>query len=251
MPVGHGGNGYAASVRPTAPDQRQRLWVLLTLCAALAVAVVGCTQTVSGHGTASNPPPSSTPSSGSDTSSSEPSTSSSASAPNDVACPVIVDNLAKLSYPCIVNSMTQLVDTSHPVIWLTQVALRVEPTWYMNEGSRALTETSGVPLTTINTTMMSAMQANTYWGDNAKATTKANKAMTIDGHQARLLQTLMTIDPAFRKKNHLKVKTEMVWLVAIRVTDATAAAFFCSVPDEVQNYWPLVPRIITQVKVAA
>jgi hypothetical protein len=97
VPVGHGGNGYAASVRPTAPDQRQRLWVLLTLFAALAVAVVGCTQTVSGHGTASNAPPSSTSSSGSDTRSSEPSTSSSASAPNDVACPVIVDNLA--NYP--------------------------------------------------------------------------------------------------------------------------------------------------------
>jgi hypothetical protein len=236
-------------VRPTAPHQRQRLWVLLTLFVALAVAVVGCTHTVSGHGTASNPPPSSAPSSGSDTNSSSPSTSSSASAPNDVACPVIVDNLAKLSYPCIVNSMTRLTDPSQ--IWLTMIAQRVEPTWLMNEGSRALSETSGVPLTTINTTIMSAMKANQFWGPNAKATTKAAKAMTIDGHQARLLQTLITVSPTYRQQNHLKVKSEMVWLVAIRVTDATAAAFFCSVPDEVKKYWPLVPRIITQVKVAA
>jgi hypothetical protein len=236
-------------VRPTAPHQRQRLWVLLTLFVALAVAVVGCTHTVSGHGTASNPPPSSAPSSGSDTSSSEPSTSSSASAPNDVACPVIVDNLAKLSYPCIVNTMKQLADQTQ--IWLTQVALQVEPTWYMNEGSRALTETSGVSLTTINTTIMNAMKANQFWGPNAKATTRANRAMTIDGHQAQLLQTLMTVSPAYRKQHRLKVKSEMVWLVAIRVTDATAAAFFCSVPDEVKKYWPLVPTIITQVKVAA
>jgi hypothetical protein len=236
-------------VRPTAPHQRQRLWVLLTLFAALAVAVVGCTQTVSGHGTAANPPPSSAPNSGSGTSSSEPSTSSSASGPNGVACPVIVDNAAKVSYPCIVNSMTPLTDPSQ--IWLTMVAQHVEPSWLMNEGSRALTETSGVPLTTINTTIMSAMKANQFWGPNAKATTKASKAMTIDGHQAMLLQTLMTVSPAFRQQSHLKVKTEMVWLVAIRVNDATAAAFFCSVPDEVQKYWPLIPRIITQVKVAA
>jgi hypothetical protein len=166
-----------------------------------------------------------------------------------VACPVIVDNLAKLSYPCIVNTMKQLADQTE--IWLTQVGLRVETNWNMNEGSRALTETSGVPLTTINTTIMSAMKANQFWGPNAKATTKASKAMAIDGHQARLLQTLMTVSPAFRQQQHLKVKTEMVWLVAIRVTDTAAAAFFCSVPDEVKKYWPVVPRIITQVKVAA
>jgi hypothetical protein len=61
----------------------------------------------------------------------------------------------------------------------------------------------------------------------------------------------MTVSPAFRQQQHLKVKTEMVWLVAIRVTDTAAAAFFCSVPDEVKKYWPVVPRIITQVKVAA
>jgi hypothetical protein len=235
-------------VRLTAPHQRQRLWVLLTVFVALAVAVVGCTQTVSGRGTASNPP-SSAPSSESDTSSSEPSTSSSASASNDVACPVIVDNLAKLSYPCIVNSMTSLRDQSG--IWQTQIALRVEPEWYMNEGSRVLTETSGVSLATINTTVMSAMKANQFWGPNAKATIKASKAMTIDGHEARLLQTLMTVSPAVRQQRHLKVKTEMVWLVAIRVTDTTSAAFFCSVPDDVKKYWSLVPRIITQVKVAA
>ncbi|HEX2308580.1 MAG TPA: hypothetical protein VHI14_09705 [Jatrophihabitantaceae bacterium] len=235
-------------MRPTAPHQRQRLWVLPTLFVALAVAVVGCTQTVSGHGTASNPP-SSSPNSGSDTSSSEPSTSSSASAPNDVACPVVVDNLAKLSYPCIVNTMTTLRDPTG--IWQTQVALPVEPQWYMNEGSRSLTETSGVSLSTINTTVMTAMKANEFWGANAKATTKASKAMTIDGHQARLLQTLMTVSPTVRQQRHLKVKTEMVWLVAIRVTDTTSAAFFCSVPDDVKKYWPLVPRIITQVKVAA
>jgi hypothetical protein len=225
------------------------MWVLLTLFAALAVAVVGCTQTVNGHGTASNPPSGATPGSGSDTSSGEPSTSSSASAPNNVACPVIVDNLAKLSYPCIVNTMKQLADQTE--IWLTQVALRVETNWNMNEGSRALTETSGVSLTTINTTIMSAMKANQFWGPNPKATTKASKAMTIDGHQARLLQTLVTVSPAFRQQQHLKVKTEMVWLVAIRVTDTISAAFFCSVPDEVKKYWPVVPRIITQVKVAA
>lgn len=236
-------------MRPTAPLQRQRLWVLLTLFIALAVAVVGCTETVSGHGTASNPPPSSAPGSESDNSSSGPSTSSSASAPNDVACPVIVDNLAKLSYPCIVNTMKQLADQTQ--IWLTQVALQVEPTWYMNEGSRGLTEASGVSLTTINTTIMNAMKANEFWGKNAKATTKANKATTIDGHQARLLQTLMTVSPAVRKQQHLKVKTEMVWLVAIRVSDTDSAAFFCSVPDEVKKYWPLVPTIISQIKVAA
>jgi hypothetical protein len=247
--VSHGQNGYAASVRPTAPGQRQRLWVLLTLFVALAVAVVGCTQTVNGRGTASNPPSSSVPNSGSGTSSSQPSPSSSANAPSNVACPVIVDNAAKLSYPCIVNSMTSLADPSQ--IWPTMIALRVEPTWLMNEGSRGLTETSGVPLSTINTTVMNAMKANQFWGPNAKGTTKASKPMTIDGHQARLLQTLMTVSPAFRKQNHLKVKSEMVWLVAIRATDATAAAFFCSVPDEVKKYWPLVPRIITQVKVAA
>jgi hypothetical protein len=236
-------------VRPAARGQRQRLWVLLTLFVALAVAVVGCTQTVNGHGTASNPPSSSAPNSGSDTSSGPQSPSSSANAPNNVACPVIVDNLAKLSYPCIVNSMTSMADPSE--IWPTMIALRVEPTWLMNEGSRGLTETSGVALTTINTTIMNAMKANQFWGPNAKATTKASKAMTIDGHQAWLLQTLMTVSPAYRQQNHLKVKTEMVWLVAIRVTDATSAAFFCSVPDEVKKYWPLIPRIITQVKVAA
>jgi hypothetical protein len=129
--------------------------------------------------------------------------------------------------------------------------LRVEPQWYMNEGSRSLTETSGVSLATINTTVMNAMKANEFWGANAKATTKASKAMTIDGHQARLLQTLMTVSPTVRQQRHLKVKTEMVWLVAIRVTETTSAAFFCSVPDEAKKYWPLVPRIITQVKVAA
>jgi hypothetical protein len=145
--------------------------------------------------------------------------------------------------------MTPMADPAQ--IWQTMIALPVEPTWLMNEGSRALTETSGVALTTINTTVMNAMKANQFWGPNAKAATKASKAMTIDGHQARLLQTLMTVSPAYRQQNHLKVKTEMVWLVAIRVTDATAAAFFCSVPDEVKKYWPLVPRIISQIKVAA
>lgn len=236
-------------MRPTAPYPCQRIWVLLTLFVALAVAIVGCTQTVSGRGTASNPPSSSVPGSGSGSSSGQPSTSSSASTPNDIACPVIVDAQAKLSYPCLVNSMTRLVDQSE--IWLTMIAQRVEPTWYMNQGSRPLVQTSGVALTTINTTLMNAMKAQQFWGANATATTKANKAMTIDGHQARLLQTLMTVSPAVRKAQHLKIKTEMVWLVAIRVSDDTAASFFCSVPDEVQKYWPLVPRIISQIKVAA
>lgn len=234
------------------PAARRR--ALVVLLAVLALVVAGCARTVAGHGTAANPapptaganPPSVPTSSASDSESA--SSSGSGSGGNEVSCPTIVDNQAGLSYPCIVNSMKQQQDQSG--IWQTMVVQMVEANWAMNEGSRELFSTGAMPLTSIAATVMSAMKGAEFWGPDATAKVQASKNIKVDGVAAALLQTLMTVSPAYRKSQHLTVKTEMVWVVIVRSTAATAGAFFCSVPDDVKKYWPSIPGIIAKVKVA-
>jgi hypothetical protein len=227
--------------------QSRRHWrAVVLLLVVVAAAVAGCARTVSGHGTAANTSPSSS-SAASSSSSPSGSESSSSGAGQDVACPGIVDRVSGLSYPCIANSMTVYPDGSG--IWQTMLALRVETNWLMNEGSRELLQTTSVSLSTITTTLMDAMKKQEFWGPGATAKTEATKSLTVDGKKGALLQTLMTVSPAYRKAHNLKVKTEMVWVIALRTTTDSAAAFFCSVPDEVKKYWASIPRLINQIKV--
>lgn len=225
--------------------------------AALAVAaalLAGCTQTVSGHSARAGAPsdfPSGGPSSPSGTSGAGSTPPSSAvpttSAPPEahLGCPRVVDPASRLEYRCIAAGMT--LDPAS-TMWPVKVKKTVDTNWTMDEGSGRVPFPAGSTLGTIANDLAQTMAATNY-GTGARATKERDTDTTVDGHQAHLVQTLMTISPAFRRANRLRVSQERLWLVVVQLSNTTASAWYVSVPDLQKQLWPSVPSLIGGLQV--
>lgn len=232
--------------------------------ATLGVAVAmlaGCTQTVSGHGAPGGVPsdfPSGGPSSPSGTSGggatappsspvppSSPAPTTSPPTNAHLACPRVVDPAARLEYSCIAAGMT--LDTAS-TMWPVKVQKTVDTNWTMDEGSGRLPFQSGSTLGSIANDLAQTMAATGY-GTGAKATKERDTDTSVDGHKAHLVQTLMTISPAFRQANKLRVSQERLWIVVVQLSETAASAWYVSVPDVQKQLWPSVPGLISGMQV--
>ncbi len=214
---------------------------------AAALVLAGCSQTVSGTGLRGNAP-SGAPSQGPGTSGPPPQTSSS-SAPESsappaahLACPHVVDSSANLAYDCIVAGMTNSTTSTWPVKFEKEVDVQ----WSMDEGSGRV-DSSQSPAA-VAASLTSSMAAADY-GPHAGVKKEQDADTTVDGKKAHLVQTLMTIDPTYRKQRHLKVTQERLWIVAVQVSADQVSAWYVSVPSVQKALWPRVPNLIKSLKV--
>ena len=73
--------------------------------------------------------------------------------------------------------------------------------------------------------------------------------MTIDRHAAHLLQTTVTINPAWARQDGTKVKQERLWIIAIEVAADDVSLWYTSLPDLASALWPKVPATIASIRV--
>jgi hypothetical protein len=232
---------------------------------AAALVLTGCSQTVSGHGSpgdalsqppgsagsgpagSSGPPGSSAPSSpGASSGSTSAPAESSASPPPaaHLACPHVVDPSAGLAYNCIVGGMTETSNSTWPVKFEREVDVQ----WTMDEGSGPVRVTGSPDLATV-ARALSTMMATSNYGPSPGIKKEKDIATTVDGKKAHLVQTLMTIDPAYRAKRGLRVTDERLWIVAVQTGANRVAAWYVSVPSVQQALWTKVPNLIRSIKV--
>jgi hypothetical protein len=185
-----------------------------------------------------------------------------------VACPQIRDEQAHLGYTCIDNNLQQDgIDTNLGLrIVLNQ---EVEPGWVISEGSgdpTSVVQSPGVVVDyrtsndrtvdyrTNNGTTGGGSQPTSVdvrnevqrrtglalqhaYGDNPSARTLSAGQRELSGVQGYELVTEITIDPAYRQAQGLRVRTERLWVVGLP-TPYGVSIFIMSIPDERSDLWP-------------
>lgn len=175
-----------------------------------------------------------------------------------VACPQIRDEQAHLGYTCIDNNLQQDgIDTYLGLrIVLNQ---EVEPGWVISEGSgdpTSIVQSPGVVVDyrTNNGTTGGGSQPTSVdvrnevqrrtglalqhaYGDNPSARTLSAGQRQLSGVQGYELVTEITIDPAYRQAQGLRVRTERLWVVGLP-TPYGVSIFIMSIPDERSDLWP-------------
>jgi hypothetical protein len=210
------------------------------VCVALlatVLALAGCTQTVPGRGAAAGPtvassaPPSSAP-------------APRPSPPAPPTCPHVRDTTARLSYDCIASVMTRDSDT----IWPLKFATTVDVDWTMDEGSSHVAVTGNGNVTILANGFASAMGAQEY-GPGPTVKRVRDTDANVDGHRAHLVESLITIAPAYRKKRHIKLTQERLWVVVVQIGAGQFSAWYVSIPDVRKPLWSKVPGLIKRIKV--
>jgi hypothetical protein len=240
----------------------------LAVLAASAALLVGCSDVVSGRGTTqiSAVPSSALPSevlplpsdmpAPSDTlapSDTVPSSGSSASGgPTTVAtpCPHVTYPAAHLSFNCLTTGLVARARTDDDV-WPLSARRTVEDStgWVVEEGAGHWGPAQGHTLSDIAANVRQQMIEGLGYGVSPRFDTAANRAMTVSGRKARLLQTTITIAPAYAKQVGTKVRQEKLWIVAIQIAPGDVSLWYTSVPDLVSELWIDVPSIIASIRV--
>ncbi len=159
----------------------------------------------------------------------------------------MVDVVARLAYDCIVDAMT--VSTTAAAGWSVSVTKSVDVDWVLAEQSVPLDPSvDAATLPSVVDAVTQDLLVGDY-GDNPRAVVVSSAPTTVDGHASQLQQTLITLDPSYAAANHLKVKTERLWVLVVQVDAAHRSVLTISVPDAVQTLWPLVPALLTTVHV--
>lgn len=177
--------------------------------------------------------------------------SSSTSGPaKDFACPDIVYPLAHLRFACVAPKMKAYTnDTVWPLI--ERKIVQAPPVnWSLDTGARHWGPMGADSLADIATNIRNQMVDLGSYGTGPKVQTTQSRAMTVSGKPAHLLRTTLTINPAWAKKNGVKVKHERQWILAVEVAPGDVSLWYVSVPDLVANLWPLIPDLIATVQVA-
>jgi hypothetical protein len=228
-----------------------RRWVLAALLVAAAT-VSGCTgTTVLGQGSTQLQPnaPSQFPSSSTPSSPSTPTApgggSSSAAAPT--GCPRVDFPAARITFDCITTAMVPGTDP----VWPLVVDRTVEKAtgWTVDEGAGTVpgdTHALAGLTTSVRTAMVTESGA---YGQNPKVTTVRNADTKVGGVPAHVLQSTITLNPAWAAKAGTKVKAEHLWIVALQVDSSEATLWYVSVPDLVSSLWAKVPSVIDSIKV--
>lgn len=233
---------------------------VLAVLAAGAALLAGCATTVTGHGSfgAANsssgpdftgqPAPPSQSQSPTQPPSNPPRSSAPPPAnPGTLTCPHISYPRARLRFDCITTGMT----AADSPIWPLSLDRSVEPStgWVLEEGAGHWGAPQGHSLAQITAQMRQAMVDDGGYGDSPKVTTVADKDTTVGGAKAHLLQSTMTINPAWAAKQKTKVKQEHLWVVAVQVGANDVSLWYTSIPDLASNLWPKVPTVINTIHV--
>lgn len=176
------------------------------------------------------------------------STRPSAPASGATSCPHVAYPAARLSFDCIASGMAL---TSRDPVWPLSEERIVEPTtkWVLEEGAGHWGSPDGASLAFIAANVRRQMISIGGYGVNPAAHTVASHATTVDGAPAYLLQTTVTINPAWARSFGTKVKQEKLWIIAIRVGPNDVSLWYTSLPDLVASLWPKVPATIASIKV--
>jgi hypothetical protein len=204
---------------------------------ALAALLAGCTDVVSGSGrrVGTAAPTSPTP-------------PGSSSVPAPTTCPHVVYAGAKLSFDCITDGLKAFYDGD---VWPVSERKTVEQStgWLVEQGAGHWGSPDGKSLEEIALDVRQRMIDSESYGSNPKVITVADRATTVDGAKARLLQTTFTLNRAFARSEDTKVKQEKLWIVAIEVAPGDVSLWYASVPDLVKSLWPKVPSAIAAIQV--
>lgn len=239
-----------------------------TVLTAVAVAALlaGCASVVTGSGTtsrsggpsgsstspdfpsASAAPPSGEPRTQSTSSSAAPPSASSSgtTAGSDFTCPSIVYRFAHLTFNCIT---TGLQARTTDKVWPLKETKSVEPNWAMEMGAGHWGPAAGQSLASITQTVRTRMINDTAYGPSPKVETTGGANTTVAGVRAYVLKSTFTINPAYATKNHIKVKLEKSWIVAMQVGPNDISLWYTSLPDLVSNLWASVPTAMASIHV--
>jgi hypothetical protein len=180
-------------------------------------------------------------------SSSVPSASAGSSGAPTYSCPKVDYQLAHLSFDCIDTGLS--FSTDKP-IWPLIGTKEVEPTthWSFEEGADDYGDLGSMTLADIPKGARTRMVDLGEYGLKPTVTTVADKATTVAGQSAHLLQTTITLNPTYRASIKTKVKQEKLWIIAIQ-NGNDVVLWYTSLPDLVSNLWARVPATIASIKI--
>lgn len=161
-----------------------------------------------------------------------------------VGCPRVSDPQAGLTYRCVTSGIVQSSD----LLWTLNLGKQVEPGWLLGEGSTSAQLPAAVPLERGAVLVRREMVQLNYWGPSPGVRTLSSAATKVSGADAWVLASSFTIDTKFRSQEHLKVRTERTWIVAIRASGTTVALWYVTLPDEVRRLWHTVPALIRSIQ---
>jgi hypothetical protein len=163
-------------------------------------------------------------------------------------CPSVVYPAAKLSFSCFASDLTQTsADPVWPLAYYKVVEASTE--WSVEEGSGHWGSPGSDSLADIIGNVRSQMVNQNAYGTSPKVTTVSDKAATVDGHTAQIVQTTMTLNAAWAAKDKTKVKQEHLWIVAVDVAPNDVSLWFVTIPDLDKAEWSKVPSLIASIKV--
>ncbi|HEY7049175.1 MAG TPA: hypothetical protein VH373_18290 [Jatrophihabitantaceae bacterium] len=234
------------------------------MTAGLAVAgllLAGCADKVSGHASSAPTMPTTgsstagrsggsatggSPTAGSSSGGARPPTASSAPPTTSrLSCPNVIDLKAHLAYNCVTDAMTK---ASSPV-WAFKLERPVDVNWTMDEGSADVTGAKGETPTAAAERMTRRMLDLLYGKPVPKTKTVQDTDISVGTAKGHLIQTLITIDPAYRKAQHLRVQQEQLWLVVLPVAPGKLSGWYTSIPDLLKAEWPNVPAVLKSLQV--
>lgn len=233
----------------------RRVGVVIAGLAAAGLLLAGCTETVSGHAAGQSAPGSDFPSSGSGSNPTTTAPRSATPTPTStqtsrppvahLACPHVVDPTARLAYDCIGPGMTP----GRNSIWPVDFGRVVDTHWTMDEGSGPLIRAGGNAAVAAKLLTQEMLQFD--YGDPAPTSKTVHDAdVAVGSARGHLIQTLITINPAFRSQRHLRVKQEQLWLVVVPVGAGQFSAWYVSVPDVQKQLWPTAAALLKTLRVA-
>jgi hypothetical protein len=156
----------------------------------------------------------------------------------------VTDPQAGLAYRCVTAGIARTSD----LLWTLNLTKQVEPGWMLGEGSAAINAPANAPLDRVTELVREQMVELAYWGPNPGVRTLSSAAATVAGVKAWVLASSFTINSAYRSQQHLKVRTERTWIVALRASDTQLALWYVTLPDDVQQLWHTVPALIRSIK---
>jgi hypothetical protein len=237
--------------------------VVVTLAAAGLLA--GCSDVVDGSGALGAAGPSGSSSSpdfpgqsesgGGSATASPVAPSASASGPTGTGvsptpCPHVTYAAAKLSFDCITTGFTEHTDNS---IWPLTEAKTVEPStgWVVEEGAGHWGSPDADTLSDIAEKVRTQMVDAKGYGVGPEVDTVEDDNITVDGAEAHLLHSTMTLDPAWvqAQTHRTAVKKEQLWILAVKVGSNDVSLWYTSIPDLASELWAKVPTVIKSIKV--
>lgn len=177
-----------------------------------------------------------------------PSNSGTSRPPGTFTCPAIKYPFAHLAFDCIVGGLA--VDTKND-IWPLRLYQTVEPStrWVLEEGAGNWgdpgSKTPGAIALLVRTRMVTAGG----YGTSPTVTTVSSSDTTVGGAPAHVLQTTITLNPAWAKGRGTKVTSEKLWIVVLKVGAKDDSLWYTSIPNLASELWPKVPAIIQSIRV--